>query len=92
MGSAPSPWWKDADFCKNEFNGIATDAECAELREVAAAIPVVPMPPEAEAWISRDSISVKPIIEWAGPVFIPPIAALLIVVALAWALRGFRRA
>jgi hypothetical protein len=91
-GSAPNPWWKDADFCTKEFNGIATDAECDELKRVAAAIPVVPTPPEAEAWISRERISVQPLIEWAGPVFVPPIAALLIVAALTWALRGFRRA
>jgi hypothetical protein len=88
MGGIPN--WRDADFCTKEFNGVASNVECEELKQVAAAIPDLPMSPAARSWIARDTnLSMKPLIESAGPVFLPPIAALLIVVALTWALRGF---
>jgi hypothetical protein len=83
-GAASHHWWEAPDFCATEFNGIATPAECDELKRVAAAIPVLPMPTEAEEWPATS------LLEWAGPVLIPPIALLLISAALTWAFRGFR--
>jgi len=90
-GHLPNRWWEEADFCARELNGIATPAECDKLKRVAAATPL-PMPPEAQDWIDRDKkLSLDPLLDWVGLVPVPPIAILLITVALAWALRGFRR-
>jgi hypothetical protein len=92
MGSLPT---MDADFCKKEFKGIATYAECEEFQRVAAAIPVLPMPRSPETWAAlrdRISMNVSLLMEWTVLVFFPPMATLAIGIGLAWALRGFRRA
>jgi hypothetical protein len=78
--------WDEPDFCAEEFNGVATAAECNELKEVADNHYSLELPPEPWRW------SAEPLIEWSGPVFIPPIAVLLIGGAFVWALRGFRKA
>jgi hypothetical protein len=82
IGIFPGDWWEDNTLCEEVIGRGVTPAECEELKRVAAAIPVLPEPVGAQEW------SAEPLLDWSGLVFLPPIAPLLIAIALTWALRG----